>query len=110
LLKFVFCIDKYRKMAYDKSKRKNVIANICVDNTLKKYGKETKMYIIKTLQDLELLLDDITLQEGEILDEDCINAWNEKRSQQGYTRYSEDEDKLIIPAKGGKWFQHDIQA
>ena len=68
------------------------------------------MYIIKTLQDLELLLDDITLQEGEILDEDCINAWNEKRSQQGYTGYSEDEDKLIIPAKGGKWFQHDIQA
>ena len=67
------------------------------------------MYIIKTLQDLEPLLDDITLQEGEALDEVCINAWNEKRSQQGYTGYSEDEDKLIIPAKGGKWFQHDIQ-
>lgn len=68
------------------------------------------MYTIKTLQEFEDCLNERCLKEGESFTLPCIKAWNERRRQLGYSGFSDDEDKVILSAAGGRWFERDIRA
>ncbi len=63
------------------------------------------MYIIRDMGELERLLDERCLKEGEVWDTAKGKEWaKEVGGRFGYLR---DHDKIVIPASG-KWFKEDI--
>lgn len=65
------------------------------------------MYIIRSLQDFEALVDSRCLRDGEDFSRECVLAWNQRQRERGYSGYSDDMDQAVLPA--GRWFSADVR-